>query len=34
MDFIDKIEKLETVNEKSANMPVQITSAGIFKQEE
>lgn len=34
MDFIDKIEKLDTVNEKSANMPVQVCSAGIFKQEE
>lgn len=34
MDFIDKIEKLECVNEKSANMPVTITGAGEHKQEE
>jgi len=30
MSFIDKIDKLDCVNEKSANMPVLITSAGLF----
>jgi cyclophilin family peptidyl-prolyl cis-trans isomerase len=33
MDFIEKIEKLETVNEKSANMPVTVCSAGIHRQD-
>lgn len=30
MAFIDKIEKLETVNEKSANLPVTIKASGVF----
>lgn len=31
MDIIDKIDKLETVNEKSANMPVSISGAGQYQ---
>jgi hypothetical protein len=29
MDMIEKIDKLECVNEKSANMPVKISAAGL-----
>ena len=30
MHFIESIEKLETINEKSSNGPVLIESAGVF----
>lgn len=31
MHFVDMIDKLECVNEKSANMPVQICGTGVFQ---